>query len=159
MESPTYPCPTVADAVDDTEATDPLDSFERFGDGTPDACDNCPDDRNTFQENCNVDAERAQGLFDPGAGIFGVGDVCDPTPCGETHVLVERDRIDGELQVDHRLVVDARGFKKTDGMPVDAALGFRFCTCDDVQGDSLEERTRCADPFGSNCVIAASLER
>lgn len=151
------PCPLVPNEdANDREGMEPGDDLGTYGDGVPDACDNCKDDGNSYQENCNIDAERVEGLFDPGAGLFGIGDVCDPTPCGETRVVAQRERIVDELRLAHRLVIDARGFKETDGMPVPAGIGFRFCTCDDVAGDSVEERIRCSQPTEGNCVISAS---
>ncbi len=156
------PCPTVpfSPVIDDAEIPvgETGDSFFReSGDLVPDSCDNCPFDYNSTQDNCNVDAEAAQGLYNPLGGLFGVGDVCDPSPCGETRILAESSTTGGAFFVhNHTLVIDARGFVPGDPTtPIQASTGFRFCDCGGAS-DTLDSREGCQDPAGTAACIVDS---
>lgn len=109
-------------------------------DGVPDACDNC-DVYNPAQANCNLDAELARGVIDLAAAMAGVGDACDPIPCGET--LVESrtvaDGITEETRMD-AITVDARSAE-----PREARTGFRVCPCSAAAEDNLAVRDLCRD--------------
>lgn len=129
------------------------------GDGVGDACDNCPALRNAGQENCNLDAEEALGLYDEGSGLYGLGDACDPNPCGETrrssttrYVNPTTRRVESG-----RLTIDARGDDLSGGT-VDATTGFRYCLCDDGETDTLDARRACRDgSLGRECFIDSLL--
>jgi len=129
------------------------DGGEFVGDGVGDACDNCPGVPNADQEaNCNADAEAAADppLFEPGVveGAVGVGDACDPVPCGETRVeSVEATRDYEGVWVREQSMQELR----VDGLSTEAQgarTGFRFCRCSAARGDDeFGDRDACADPL------------
>jgi len=137
-------CPGVASMIDVDADHDTVD----------DACDNCLDLYNPLQENCNLDAEKAV----PGAAVL--GDLCDPTPCGET--TLGNTTLDGTLPSGrparivrmNRVLVDGRS---TRHQP--ARTGFRFCPCSGAEVDDLLTRNACqGDQFDGTgfCAISDS---
>lgn len=142
-------CDLCADEPDSLSGRTPGDGDR---DGVPDACDICFEDPNPLQEDCNLDAELAVWSVACPPGPTGEpscprtdfvrGDVCDPTPCGETGVATEvvGTRDDEEL-VQNAVRIDARA-----QMPRDGRTGFRFCRCRFATRDSLESRTSCREP-------------
>lgn len=137
-------------------------------DGVGDACDVCPEETTPAQRNCNADAEERLGLrFDVeaagtsvvcdsdeacgsvGSGAacregrcrrpIGVGDACDPVPCGET-TLEFSTFVDGVTRSVHmdQVVVDARASEVTTEQTV-----FRACRCTAAISDGLAARRAC----------------
>ncbi|MBW2464640.1 MAG: thrombospondin type 3 repeat-containing protein, partial [Deltaproteobacteria bacterium] len=129
-------------------------------DEVPDDCDNCEGEYNPLQENCNWDAEFARGLIDLAAGAAGVGDACDPIPCGETalwnrnvppppgarrRTAMDEVRIDGVRAPE----VAEPGYE--------AWTGTRFCRCTAASADRVASRDDCLDVQLDNtggCAIA-----
>ncbi len=139
------------------------DHADADGDEVPDACDNCtgPEGANATQANCNLDAEAVtmddDGLliYDPSNGKFGVGDACDPVPCGETRFSVTSIRLD-DLRIHALSGIDVEGVR---GGPTseENLNGFRHCRCPALEsGDTLRTRLACEAVFG--CSIADSRE-
>ncbi len=156
-------CPLHAD--DGTDA-DPVPGapygFETYGDGTPDGCDNCVGVHNPDQANCNADAERAAGLFVPDVaeGAVGVGDACDPIPCGDTEIETSDERTPLER---YGVPYVAMGLPnvEVDAIATErrsARTGFRFCRCSAAGHDDLDTRLDCRavleDDGTGGCAIA-----
>ena len=139
------------------------DDFTITADGVGDVCDNCPDAINPDQANCNLDAEREQGLIDLPNGLPGVGDACDPVPCPntgpfETETRVGRlDGLPTTLTAQDVLRVDALST-----LPQRARTGFRFCPCSLATADDPEVRRDCrlALPDGTGgCALGLAGDR
>jgi len=118
-------------------------------DGADDACDNCLDLANPLQEDCNLDAELADDQRP-------VGDVCDPTPCGETTLATTtRDETlpsgrPARVVRTDRVLVDARSTSSQD-----ARTGFRFCPCSHASADDPAARTMCLRDQGDGTGLCA----
>jgi hypothetical protein len=152
-------CPDQADAQGTAlgdRRYDPM--LDADGDLVPDACDNCVDVANPApglgqpQRNCNYDAELVMGLIDPPGGSYGLGDACDPIPCGDTLLETRTDL--GTLEHSMDVVqVDAL----VTGLEADWT-GFRFCRCSAADRDNPDVRTvLCSVPRGDttgDCDIA-----
>lgn len=117
---------------------------DRDGDSRTDDCDNCPGVANYDQADCNYDAihevnlrRRVRGL----PALPEVGDVCDPDPCGDTHVE-ERETRRGSERTIHfdEVQVDAI---RAHAPAVDAVNGFRFCPCDLATDRTFASRRAC----------------
>jgi len=115
--------------------------FDRDLDGVSNPLDNCETVGNADQANCNEDAERAAGVIDPALGLVGVGDACDPIPCGDTEVG-SRTTSDGILEVSRmdNVLVDPLTTVRQD-----ARTGFRFCACTAAMSDTSDTRVNCQD--------------
>lgn len=134
-------CPDVADYGVDAD-----------NDGIPDACDNCPTIPNASQANCNFDVEQqlwrdscppdVNGVPSCPPSEYVAGDVCDPTPCGETQLGREvlGSRAEREV-VENAVRVDARAQSTKEGR-----TGFRFCRCSFATRDRPAARQDCILP-------------
>lgn len=127
-------------------------------DGRGDDCDLCPMDFDPGPSppNCNFDAEYATWLLacpfatsedDPACPLrdYVLPDACDPTPCGDTAVGLDRaGPRDSGLAADIVRVHAIHG--RALGERVDARTGFRFCRCPDAaRGDAPGIRQLCVD--------------
>lgn len=132
----------LCDLCPEIEPEDPTEGHsDEDEDGHGDLCDNCPAPvTNPLQANCNLDAELA-------AGVVERGDMCDPTPCGETRLETVSDRefAGGRLvvtQTRSHVTVDARA-------DLDAAerarAGARFCPCTIALSDDADTRRNCVE--------------
>ncbi len=128
------------------------DHLDTDGDDRPDLVDNCPEDANSLQENCNLDAEAAtidpatgRPYYDPSRGHFGRGDVCDPVPCADARLESRTFVAPGSRQ--RRAMDQFRidGLRAVDAPAPDyrAWTGFRFCRCSAGLEDTFETRTAC----------------
>jgi hypothetical protein len=161
------------DADDDGDACDACPAIANVGwdddaDALPNECDNCPSIANPLQANCNVEAEaifvESDGLprYAPSQGKVGLGDACDPTPCGDARLGTTETASGNVRRVARDLIkVDAiRG----DGASEVARVGPRFCRCNAAFRDTLETKAdTCTDTvfwdddptlFTGECVIA-----
>lgn len=141
------PCPSTPPAEDE-----PADG-DRDRDGLGDACDSCPDVPNPDQANCNLDAEFGAGIAspDPSDALPGIGDACDPVPCGETELgTTARGEADTRVVASSRIRVDGRSTETQE-----ARTGFRFCVCEEADVDDPATRLLCQNPLGANCVLDA----
>ncbi len=162
-------CPTVPNADQSDDETCYVDGVPEphHGDGIGDACDNCPGACNADQANRNADAEIAAGLLDDPAhpelamGRVGVGDACDPVPCGDTTldttqtyqagglletVAQDQVRVDAlSTGLESHVVFGGFGSHRcrvVTTRPHDRT-GFRFCPCADATDDSVLARDHC----------------
>ncbi len=145
-------CPTVPLPPEDDGCIGPdevRNHCDADGDHVGDACDNC-DLRNPLQANCNIDSESAfpleRPLYAPDDSAdprFGIGDLCDPTPCGETDIETTR-TFARDVLVYRRdeIRVDARAARDP---ALAARTGERFCPCTAAGDDSIESRDDCRD--------------
>jgi hypothetical protein len=137
------------------------------GDGIGNACDNCKNVPNKFQENCNLEMEVAanqpslQGTPPNLSAIR--GDACDPIPCAKFKPSVysapQTPQAGMLAEVSPILLPTsspdaAYTFNST--TPPNANVGLRFCTCgnrDGVARDPLQ----CAGPTSGGCTVNGAL--
>jgi hypothetical protein len=134
-------------------------------DGVGNACDNCPDVANKYQDNCNLEMEATlnQGTIQNGDLSSLRGDACDPTPCApfRRSVFSSPETPEGGMlaEVSPILLPPSAPDAYTPAnpnTPPDANIGLRFCTCGNRDGagrDPLE----CADPLQGACIINGNL--
>lgn len=113
--------------------------IDRDFDGTTDDCDNCRSS-NPDQANCNLDSELdriARGVEAPSVVR---GDICDPTPCGESRIGT---RDDGATLFMDRLEVRPRTTRELG----EIATGYRDCPCSVSSTNRLSTRRACSVPI------------
>lgn len=123
---------------------DVCDGADRDGDRVR-GIDNCPFHRNTDQSNCNIDSEAQSTidpaghivppLYDPVHGLFGVGDACDSTPCGDTEMATRT--------LGSRVVTDRIEVAPHDIVEGNYQTGFRICPCSVATDNSTRTRSQC----------------